>query len=259
MGAEDQTLTRRPPPPWLRAEVAEIRDLAPWLREVTLAGAELRSMEPPGVAASVRLLVPAGAGERLEIPDWNGNEFLLGSGERPVIRTFTPMGHDRTAGTLRLAVVLHDGGEVSRWVGTAERGGEVAVSGPGRGWEPPGDLGAMVVLGDESAVPAIGQVLSSVAADVRCEAHLELRSDPPEEILGRSGHASVSVVTPDASSAPGSGLVRAAERITEVPADTHVWAAGEAASMQAIRKHLHRALGTPRDRTTIRGYWKQGR
>jgi NADPH-dependent ferric siderophore reductase len=38
-----------------------------------------------------------------------------------------------------------------------------------------------------------------------------------------------------------------------------VWAAGEAAAMQRLRKHLFEERDIPRARTTIRGYWKHGR
>jgi NADPH-dependent ferric siderophore reductase len=38
-----------------------------------------------------------------------------------------------------------------------------------------------------------------------------------------------------------------------------VWAAGEAAAMQRIRKHLFDERNAPRDHTTVRGYWKHGR
>jgi NADPH-dependent ferric siderophore reductase len=39
---------------------------------------------------------------------------------------------------------------------------------------------------------------------------------------------------------------------------TRVWAAGEAAAMQAIRRHLFEERQLPRARATVRGYWKQG-
>ena len=52
---------------------------------------------------------------------------------------------------------------------------------------------------------------------------------------------------------------RAVATLPEISETTHVWAAGEAASMQAIRTHLFKGLGLPRNQTTIRGYWKPER
>ena len=57
---------------------------------------------------------------------------------------------------------------------------------------------------------------------------------------------------------PGDELV-AAVRTVEIVAGTRWWAAGEAAAMQRIRRHLFEERGVPRDQTTVRGYWKHGR
>ena len=38
-----------------------------------------------------------------------------------------------------------------------------------------------------------------------------------------------------------------------------MWAAGEAAAVQRIRKLLFDERGVPRSQATIRGYWKVGR
>jgi NADPH-dependent ferric siderophore reductase len=36
-----------------------------------------------------------------------------------------------------------------------------------------------------------------------------------------------------------------------------IWAAGEAAAMQRVRKYLFREIDFPRPHTSIRGYWKR--
>jgi NADPH-dependent ferric siderophore reductase len=38
-----------------------------------------------------------------------------------------------------------------------------------------------------------------------------------------------------------------------------VWAAGEAAAVQRIRRHLFQDRQLPRAQATVRGYWKHGR
>ena len=57
--------------------------------------------------------------------------------------------------------------------------------------------------------------------------------------------------------APGTALVDAVRSIDPMPAE--VWAAGEAAAMQKIRKHLFDERGMSRREATVRGYWKHGR
>ena len=38
-----------------------------------------------------------------------------------------------------------------------------------------------------------------------------------------------------------------------------VWAAGEAAAVQRIRRHLFEQRGLTRTQAVVRGYWKHGR
>jgi NADPH-dependent ferric siderophore reductase len=51
----------------------------------------------------------------------------------------------------------------------------------------------------------------------------------------------------------------AAVKATEIAPGERVWAAGEAAAVQRIRRHLFEERGMARPHTTVRGYWKHGR
>jgi NADPH-dependent ferric siderophore reductase len=96
------------------------------MTRVILGGAELEGFHVDEPAASVRLLLPTD--DELVVPRWNGNEFLLGDGSRPVIRTFTPRRFDRESRELHLDVVLHGSGAASTWADTTQSGDRVAVS-----------------------------------------------------------------------------------------------------------------------------------
>jgi NADPH-dependent ferric siderophore reductase len=51
----------------------------------------------------------------------------------------------------------------------------------------------------------------------------------------------------------------AAVRAADLAPDGRIWAAGEAAAVQRIRRYLFEERGIPRARTSVRGYWKHGR
>jgi NADPH-dependent ferric siderophore reductase len=74
------------------------------------------------------------------------------------------------------------------------------------------------------------------------------------------GHPGATVQWCDLSpgDAPGAALV-AAVTAAELPAGTRVWAAGEAAAVQRIRRHLFEDRGLTRAQAVVRGYWKRGR
>ncbi len=242
--------------------VSAAEEANPRLIRVTLTGDSLRSMEEPEPAASVRLLIPSTPHEALIIPEWSGNEFLLPSGDRPVIRTFTPVHLDRSEGSIDLEIVRHDGGAVSEWADAASVGDPAALSGPGRGYQVDAGAHRLLIFGDETAVPAVRQLLESIQhrdLQVGCTIHLESASPTTRSDLPDLPATDITWHDHDPELTPMSGVVATAESIKTVGPDTRVWAAGEAAAMQALRKHFQRVLEVPREHTTIRGYWKQRR
>ena len=228
---------------------------SPRMLEFVLAGPELVGFVVEDPAASIRLLVPREPTSPLVLPEWNGNEFLDADGSRPALRTFTPLAVDPDAGRLTVQIVRHPGGAISTWAEQAQPGFPVALSGPGRGHQIDPTAARYVLLGDETAIPAIGQLLDAIAPTVPVDATIETVVEGCELALGDHPRASVHwTVNPDGP--PGATLI-ASIRETELPDATHVWAAGEAAAVQAIRRHLFDDRGLDRRAATVRGYWKQ--
>ncbi len=225
---------------------------------VTLGGRDLDRLTVARPAASVRLLLPSPGVQELVIPTWNGNEFLLPGGRRPTIRTFTPRRVDPEAGELDLRIVIHSGGLASEWAQSAGRGVPAAISGPGRGYTVDADAPAFLLAGDETAIPAVSQLLEALPAETPVQVYVEVAH--PDARLAVPDHPRATVewcdLPPGAS--PGDALV-AAVCGTNLVADTRVWAAGEAAAVQRIRRHLFEERGLPRVQTWVRGYWKLGR
>ena len=250
--------TRREPPRFRRVEVRAVEALTPRLTRVTLGGAEMEGFAVDQPAASVRLLLPSSGEPDVVIPTWAGNEFLMPDGSRAVIRTFTPRRFDPGALELALDIVLHGGGAASAWAAAAAPGDAAAVSGPGRGYAIDPDAPAFLLAGDETAIPAIGQLLEVLPPDTPVRVEVEVAA--PEARLPFGGHPTAPVTWHDlpAGGAPGDALV-AAVREAEIDAATAVWVAGEAASVQRIRRHLFEERGLSRRQATVRGYWKRGR
>ena len=247
--------SRREPPPFRRLAVRRLKRLGPWMVRVTLAGPELQDLVVDAPAASVRLLLPSPGETELTMPVWNGNEFLLPDGRRPVIRTFTPRRVDMGSLELDLDVVLHEHGIASGWAGTAAPGDVAAISGPGRGYAVDANASGFLLGGDETAIPAICQLLESVPQKTPVEVHIEVSH--PDARLPLPDHRSALVHWHDIASRrpPGDRLVAAVQRL-DISPGTRIWVAGEAASVQRIRKHLLQERMIPRSHVTVRGYWK---
>lgn len=249
---------RREPPPFRLVTLARKEQLSVRMIRVTFTGEDLRGLEIEEPAASVRLLLPSPGETELVIPRWNGNEFLTEDGSRPAIRTFTPRRFDPASLQLDIDMVIHDGGVASEWASNAKAGYPAAVSGPGRGYLPSADVTAFVLAGDETAIPAISQLLESIDPTKPIQVHIEIADPEAQLLLPDHPRATLVWHVLHPGAAPGSALVAAIEQ-ADFKADAHIWCAGEAASMHSIRNHLFNERGVIRSQATVRGYWKAGR
>lgn len=248
-------IERREPPAFRPLEVRRVEDRSPRLRRVVVGGPALSGFAIDRPAASVRLLLPRDGGG-LVLPTWNGNEFLFADGTRPPIRTLTPLdaGSD---GELALEVALHGPSALTTWARSTEPGAPVALSGPGRGYEVDRTATSFLLVGDESALPAIttlvpalphGAVVDVVVEVADAVARIDLPPHPRLEVEWCPGSAT----------APGDAMY-AAVVARSVVAGTRVWAAGEAAAVQRLRRHLFDECGLARADAVVRGYWKRER
>ena len=249
---------RREPPRFRLVAVRRVAHMTPRMVRVTLTGHELEGLTVEHPAASVRLLLPSPGTHALVIPTWHANEFLLPDGRRPIIRTFTPRLVDSEPVDLDLEIVIHDDGAASEWAEAAGPGDPAAISGPGRGYAIDRDAHAFLLAGDETAIPAISQLLEALPADRPVQAHIEITHPDARHQLPAHPRATVEWCDLPPGATSGDALV-AAVRSADLAPGTRVWAAGEAAAMQRIRRHLFVDRELPRAHAVVRGYWKHGR
>ena len=134
----------------------------------------------------------------------------------------------------------------------------VAVSGPGRGYEVDATATWFLLAGDESALPGIGTVVTALPPTAEVGVLVEISH--PDARIALPAHPRCEVEWCDAvgGEAPGTALVDAL-LASPIPPDGRIWAAGEAAAMQRIRRHLFEERGLSRRQAVVRGYWKAGR
>ena len=248
---------RREPPPFRMVSLVGTERPTPHVVRVVFDGPDLHNLTVDEPAASIRLLLPSPETSDLEVPVWNGNEFLLANGERPTIRTFTPIRLPGATSELALDVVLHGSGAASNWATSATIGAPAAISGPGRGYVADGDASSFLLVGDESAVPAISQLLDALPAEHPISAGIEVTSPDAVRELPQRPMIEVEWRVLAEGSLPGTEQFDYVRTSTLEPG-VRIWAAGEAAAMQRIRRHLFDDRGVDRSSTMVRGYWKLG-
>jgi NADPH-dependent ferric siderophore reductase len=236
-------------------QVRRSERITPRMVRVTLAGDELAGFGGEGPDRRIKMFFPVAGQERPAVPRATSGGPLWPAGEpRPAIRTYTVRRFDAAASELDVDFVLHEGhGPAAAWARDAQPGAWVGVSEPGGRYEP--DLAAdfHVVIGDETALPAIATVLDALPAGVPALAFLEVADAAEEQHL--PGAARLHWVH-RGDAEPGAPLA-AAVRAAHFPAGTgQAWLSGESACVRDLRKHLLDERGLDRRRVYATGYWR---
>jgi NADPH-dependent ferric siderophore reductase len=180
--------------------------------------------------------------------------FFEGDSDRPEMRDYTPRRFDAAAGTLAIDFALHEAGPATQWAEVAKPGDTLQIGGPRGSTVVPDDFDWYLLIGDETALPAIGR---------RVE---ELREGVPVAtfIIGEAQHfQSRARWTPHwIARTPGIDEVAALRAALAVftlpPGDGFVWIAAEAAVARSLRGYILDERGHPRGWTKAAGYWKRG-
>lgn len=311
MSAEPSTRTR---PPYIlaRAEVRGVERVSPNFVRITLGGAELDEFGTPGDVydARVKLVFPPASGVLPAIDrdtdDWWASYLAFPEGERGSMRTYSVRSlHVTDAGTeVVIDFVLHLApgltGPASLWASRAMVGDELLIVGPRRGRAErsgieyaPAGASSVVLVGDETAAPAIARILEDAPRELRGiafievpEAGDELSIDAPAGVevhwlargdaahglrliptvldyLGDTGHDEITVQDADGEDMvwetpiySGSGEEVVTSSGTED--DRYFWIAGESGVVTTLRRHLVKELGIDRSQVAFMGYWRRG-
>ena len=177
----------------------------------------------------------------------------------PVTRTYTVRAWDADRGELTIDFVHHgDEGLAGPWAAAAAPGDRIQFFGPGGAYLPSPAADWHLLVGDESALPAIGAALPRLPAGVPALVFVEVEgpAEQQTDLVRAEGVAVVWVHREDR--APGEALVAAVTAV-DLPAGTgHVFVHGEAVMVRELRRYLRAERGLDPQFTSISGYWRRG-
>lgn len=301
-----------------RVAVRSAEWVTPGFVRVTFTGASLADFGFVGIDQRVKLLLPDSRGVLPELragDDWYAEWCALSAAEQPPMRTYTPRAlrpADPVTGepaTVAIDFAWHpDPGPAAAWAAAARPGDVAAIVGPNGaysastravGWLPPRDARRLLIVGDESALPAIAGILETVDPAVAA-VRVILELGEPADVALLDAPAGVTVDVHERAGRPyGEALVAAvralddpafrpasaAREVEDIDVDTTVlwevpgldeatgmplahdsrsarayaWLAGEAGAIKQIRRELVTERGMPRDAVAFMGYWRFGR
>jgi NADPH-dependent ferric siderophore reductase len=175
----------------------------------------------------------------------------------PTLRTYTLREVDRDTGEIVIDFVYHgDVGLAGPWAASAEPGTELLVLGPGGAYAPDPDAGWHLLVGDESALPAIAAALAEIPAGTPVHAFVEVADAAEEQKLSTAGELHLRWLHRESA---GEGALVEAVRALEFPEGrVHAFVHGEAGAVKELRRHLVDERGLSTDQLSISGYWRRG-
>ncbi|WP_232550113.1 siderophore-interacting protein [Propioniciclava soli] len=279
--------------------------VSPSFVRITLAGADLGDCSPVLLDQRVKLLF--GAPDVLAglagTDDWYPTWLAAPDADRPALRTYTlsavrptddgagevdidvaihPLHGDEPAPGLRFALEAEPGTPCLLVAGDVTRPGHDTV---GVAWQP-GAAREVLLVGDETALPAVVNIAAALASDttgrivlevpeaddvrafpapggVRVEWRVRARGEQAVGLFGAprtpSG-AAVAALADAAATDPAADDPAADELLWDEAAADGVrygWVAGEASWVRALRAEA-RAADVPKGQVAFMGYWKRG-
>lgn len=240
-----------------RATVARVERLAPKLVRVSLNGNALRGFTSLGFDDHVKLFFPGEDGV-LHLPELGPNGPAR-NGSEPIMRDFTPRRFDSESGELSIDFFLHGRGPAARWAAQAAPGQELGVGGPrGSSVISLDGIDSHVLIGDETALPAIERRLDELPAGAHALAVVEVDAGNQQLLSSRADVETVWVIRDPRYTAPAEQLL-AVLRDLELPSGRcFVWAATETQGARVLRRHLTDERSIEKAWIKAAGYWQRG-
>ncbi|GAA1953872.1 siderophore-interacting protein [Nocardioides panacihumi] len=254
-----------------RLTVTATETTTPGLRRVWLRSDDLSAFEGSTFTDRyVKLVFPRPG---VELPGYADGTLdmkelrrTLPAEQLPVVRTYTALFPDPSAGTLAIDFVLHGDGEgvAGPWAAAARPGDTLLANGPGGTYAPDPAADWHLLVGDESALPAVMAALAALPEDAVARVVLltqdadhapDLTVDLPAGATVPPG-AQITVV----HRGDGQTLLDAVTALDWPAGRVDAFVHGEAEEvMHGLRPHLLKERGLERDQLSISGYWRRGR
>ena len=216
-------------------QVVRVESVGPGFRRITFAGESLAGFVSASFDDHVKLFLDPAAG-----------------GTEPVRRDYTPRRFDAAAGELSIEFALHGDGPAADWAAQATVGQRATIGGPRGSFVIPTDFDWHLLVGDETALPAIARRLEELPAGARVFVVLHVANPADRRVLDSA--AAVRVQWVDEAAA----LIDAVRALVLPEGEGYAWCAGEAGAMAATRRVLVEEKGLDPRAIRAAAYWKRG-
>ena len=288
-------------------ELKRREQLSPALTRFVFGGPEVAEMKTLAADQRIKIFFPDASGQPPSLPggsEWYQAYRSVEPARRPPMRTYTIRALRAEQEEVDVEFVLHgENGPASAWATHARIGDRLQLAAPNRQygddpggyeWKPPAGVRHILLIADETALPAVAGILEELAGEAEppvVEAFLEVPGEAdildlpaipgarlhwlPRHQAGihsRNGERMIEAARqarlPEREVAGG-----AAQELEDIDIDEEIlwelaspesgsfyaWVAGESAAVVAIRRYLVQERGIDKRHLTLMGYWRLGK
>ncbi|TEG26765.1 siderophore-interacting protein [Pseudomonas aeruginosa] len=288
-------------------ELKRRKQLSPALTRFVFGGPEVAEMKTLAADQRIKIFFPDASGQPPSLPggsEWYQAYRSVEPARRPPMRTYTIRALRAEQEEVDVEFVLHgENGPASAWATHARIGDRLQLAAPNRQygddpggyeWKPPAGVRHILLIADETALPAVAGILEELAGEAEppvVEAFLEVPGEAdildlpaipgarlhwlPRHQAGihsRNGERMIEAARqarlPEREVAGG-----AAQELEDIDIDEEIlwelaspesgsfyaWVAGESAAVMAIRRYLVQERGIDKRHLTLMGYWRLGK
>lgn len=231
--------------------VKNIERLSPHMLRFTFEGEELQGFSSPGFDDHVKLC----------FPDPETAEIILpgsGSEKKPLMREYTPHHYNPATNTLEIDFVIHDTGIATNWATQAKTGDQLGIVGPKSSFIIPADFDWYLLIGDETAIPAIARRLQELPANSLAIAIIEVDSTTDEIHFHSTANLQLHWLHRSGNTAGTADLIIAKLNAIDFPAgDFYTWIACEYSVVKILREKVVSDYGANKQWLRAASYWQK--
>jgi NADPH-dependent ferric siderophore reductase len=226
-------------------EVKQVDKIAAHMIRVTLGG-DLEGFTSLGFDDHIKLFFP-------DPPAAPGSE------PQTLARDYTPRRYDAAHNALEIEFAIHDAGPATRWAEKVRPGDPLTIGGPRGSFIIPTNFDWHLLVGDETAIPAIGRRLAELPPGTRAVVIAEVDGPGDEIKFDTAADVSVTFAHREGVAAGASDVLARTLKTTRLPAgDYYAWVACESLIAKALRVQLLAEHGANKKWMRAAGYWRRG-
>jgi NADPH-dependent ferric siderophore reductase len=174
------------------------------------------------------------------------------------MRDYTPRRYDSATNELDIDFVLHHEGPATDWASQAKAGQFVGIAGPRGSFLIPTAFDWHLLIGDETAIPAISRRLEELPKAAKAIVVIKTATTDAKMELASRCVLDVKWITEAGHASAGMGALETTVRNISLPqGEGYVWAAGEYNDIKAVRLYLTAELGIDKSRIRAASYWRK--